>query len=151
MDVEIVSHLDFRQFSADCELVVVLAERARDIIDMVERRILLAEHGDVVIGPVHGRAHQIHGAGINPDILFVDVLLVNCLRDKCAVGCQHKAPHLRIDCDIAEPRGRQNFLVDLPHLAADSENVVCLLLRAIGHADTAREVDERNLRAGLFF
>ena len=151
MDVEVISHLDFRQFSADCKLVVVLAEGARDIVDMIVRRRLFAEYGNVVVGAVHGRTHQIDRTGIHADVIFVNVFLMNGLGDKRAVGSQHEAAHLRINRDLTESRGNQDFLVNPLHLSADLRNIVGALFRAIGDAHASREVDEGNLRARLLF
>ena len=118
---------------------------------MVVRGRLFAEYGDVVVGAVHGRTHQIDRAGIHTDIVLVNVFLMNGLGDECAVGSQHEAAHLRINRDLTESRGNQDFLVNPLHLSADFRNIVGALFRAIGDAHAAREVDEGNLRARLLF
>ena len=105
----------------------------------------------MVVSAVHGRTHQIDRAGIHTDIVLVDVLFVNGLGDKRAVGSQHEAAHLGINRDLTESRGDQNLLVDPPYLSADFQDVVGTLVRAIGHAHAAREVDKGNLRARLLF
>ena len=43
---------------------------------------LLAHDGDVVIGAVHGRAHQVGGAGVHADVLLISVLFVDGLGDQ---------------------------------------------------------------------
>ena len=48
--------------------------------------MFLAQHGDVVVSAVHGRAHQVGCAGIQTDVFLIDVLLVDGRGHQRAVG-----------------------------------------------------------------
>ena len=115
---------------------------------MVAGGVLLAQHRDVMVGAVHGRAHQVGRAGVNADVLLVNMLLVQHGGDKCAVGCQHEAAHLGEDGDITHAGGHQNLLKLLAHALADGSNVVAALVGAVGNTDAARKVDELDFCAG---
>ena len=67
----------FGQHPVDGKLVVVLAQAADHIVLVVAGSVLLAQHGDVVVGAVHGRAHQVGGTGVHTDILLINVLFVD--------------------------------------------------------------------------
>ena len=58
------------------------------VILVVAGGSFLAQHGDVVIGTVHGRTHQVGSAGVYTDILLIGVLFVDRLGHQCAVGRQ---------------------------------------------------------------
>ena len=76
VDADDVADLDGGQAPVDGKLVIVFAQAAGHIVDVIQQGILLAQNGDVVVGAVHSRAHQIGGAGIQTNVLSVDVLLV---------------------------------------------------------------------------
>ena len=59
------------------KFVVVLAQAAHHVVCVVAGGVLLAQHRNVVVGPVHGRAHQVGRAGVQTDVLLVDVLFVD--------------------------------------------------------------------------
>ena len=61
------------------KLVVVLAQAAGHVVGVVAQRVLLAEHGDMVVCAVHRRAHEVGRAGVQTGILLIGVLLVDAL------------------------------------------------------------------------
>ena len=65
---------EFREDASDGELVVVLAEGAGDIIDVVAGAVFLAEDGDVVVCAVEGGAHEVGHAGVHSCVVAVGVL-----------------------------------------------------------------------------
>ena len=77
---------DLGEGALDGELVVVLAERAGDVVDVVGGEALLAQDGDVVVGAVEGRAHEVGHAGVEADVVAVGVLEVADGGDEVARG-----------------------------------------------------------------
>ena len=112
---------------------------------MVAGLVLLAQHRDVMVGAIHGRAHQVGCAGIHTDVLLVDVLFVQHRRDQAAVRSQHITAHLGEERHIPHSSGNQNFLKLFADALADLGDIVAALLRAIGDAYAARQVDELDL------
>ncbi len=147
VDAEVVAHFDFGQQAIDGEFVVVFAQPARNVVEMIGRRVFLAQNCDMVIRAIHGRPHEIHGAGIQPDIVFVDFLFVHGLGDEAAVGARHKAAKLGHQRDVAHAGGNEHLLIDLAHAFADFENIVGLLFREVGDADAAGEIDKADMHA----
>ena len=143
VDHKQVAHVDMRQLTIDGELVVVLAQIARNVVRVCDRRrglvgaTRLAHHRNVVVGAIHGRANQIDGTGVHADIVLVDLLLVDGLGDQAAVGAHHKAAHLGADGHIAHAGRNQDLVVCRVHSFADGMDIVGLLLGQVGDADAA--------------
>ena len=143
VDYQHVAHIDMRQLAVDGELVVVLAQIAGDVIRVCDRgsglvgATRLTHDGDVVVGAIHGGADQVDRAGIDADIVLIDLLLVNGLGDQAAIGAHHKAAHLGADGNVAHACGNQNLVVGRMHSFADGVDVVCLLLGQIGDTHAA--------------
>ena len=115
---------------------------------MVAGFVFLAQHRDVVVRAVHGRAHQVGGAGVDTDILFIDMLFVQHRRHQRAVGRQHVAAHLGKQRHIPHPGRDKDLLKLAAHALADLGDVVAALVGAVGDAHAARQVDELDLGAG---
>lgn len=98
VDHKQVAHVDMRQLAIDGELVVVLAQIARDVVGVRDGRCglvvatQLAHHRNVVVSAIHGRTNQIDGTGVHADIVLVDLLLVDGLGDQASVGAIIKRP-----------------------------------------------------------
>ena len=148
VDINDVANVDLGQHPVNGKLVVVLAQTAHHIVHMVARLIFLAQHGDVVVSAVHGRAHQVGCAGIQTDVFLIDVLFVDGSCHQCAVGAGGKAAHLSKDGHIAHACGHQNFLKLLAHTLADGHDIVLGLLRAVRDAHTAGQVDITDVHTG---
>ena len=144
-----------RQLAINGELVVVLAQIARNVVRVCDRRrglvgaTRLAHHRNVVVGAIHGRADQIDGACVDTDIVLVDLLLVDGLGHQAAVGAHHKATHLGANRHIAHAGGNQNLVVGRMHSFADGMDIVGLLLGQVGDADAAGQIDKGDVCAGL--
>ena len=155
MDYKQVTHVDMRQLAIDSELVVVLAQIARDVIGVRDGRCglvgaaRLTHHRDVVVSAIHGGTNEVDGTGVHADIVLVDLLLVDSLGDQAAVGAHHKAAHLSADGHIAHAGGNQDLVVCRVYSLADGANVVGLLLGQVGDADAAGQIDEGDVCAGL--
>ena len=149
VDHKQIPHVHLGQHPVHGELVVVLAQGAGDIVFVVPGGILLAHNGDVVVGPVESGTHQVRGAGVHPDVLLVDVLLVDGPGHQTAVGPQHEPPQLAAEGDVPHAGGHQDLLKLPPDILADDGDVGGLLLRQIGNAHAAGEVDIPNVAAGL--
>ena len=140
VDHEQVAHIDLRQLTVDGELVVVLAQVARDVVRVRDRRrglvgtTGLAHHRNVVVSAIHGRTNEVDGTCVHADIVLVDPLFVDGLGDQASVGAHHKAAHLGADRHIAHAGGNQNLVVGCVYALADGVDVVSLLLGQIGDA-----------------
>ena len=134
VDHEHITHVDMRQLTIDGELVVVLAQVARDVIRVRDRccglvrATRLSHHRNVVVGTIHSGTNEVDGACVHADIVLVDLLLVDGLGDQAAVGAHHKATHLGVDGHIAHAGGDQNLVVGCVYALADGVDVVSLLL-----------------------
>ena len=148
VDVEHVPDVDLGQHPVDGKLVVVLAQAAHHVVHVVAGGVLLAQHGDVVVSAVHSRAHQVGRAGVQTDVLLVDVLFVDGSCHQCAVGAGGEAAHLGKDGHIAHAGGHEDLLKLLAHALADGQDVVLGLLRAVGDAHAAGQVDVADVGTG---
>ena len=64
MNNQVIPHIHFGKHPVYSKLIVIFTKRPCHIVHMVARLIFLAQHGDVVVSAVHGRAHQVGCAGI---------------------------------------------------------------------------------------
>ena len=102
----------------------------------------------MVISAVHGGAHQVCGAGVQTDILLIDVLFVDDGGHQCAVGAGGKAAHLAEDGHIAHTGRHKDLLKLFAHTLANGHDVVLGLLRAVRDAHAAGQVDIADMRTG---
>ena len=107
MNEKQVANGNFRQHSVYSKLVVVLAQAARYVIFMVAGSILLAHNGDVMIGAINSRTHEVSSAGITADVLLIDMLLVDSLRYQRAVRSEHIAAQLSEELHIVRSEERR--------------------------------------------
>ena len=135
VDVQVVSHLNLREPAVDREFVIILAQGSGHIVNLVSGRILLAEHGDMVVSAVHGRAHQVRRAGVHADVLLVDVLLVDRLRDQAAVRSHHEPSHFGENAHVSHSMRHQDLIVHPVHSCPDLRDVSPIVLRTVGNAD----------------
>ena len=116
---------------------------------MVAGLVLFAHHGDMVVGPVHGRTHQVAGTGIHADVLLIDVLFVDGPGDQMSVRTGHEAAQLGIQGHVTHPGGHQHLLIGPADSLADDGDIIGRLLRTVGDPHAAGEVDEGDMDAGL--
>ena len=151
VNCDIVTDVNLRQHPVNGKFVVVLTQRTGHVILMIAGFVLLAQYGDVMVRTIHGRTHQVHSAGIHTDVFLVCMLLMDDLGYQMSVRCHHVAAKLRINCNITHTGRYQNLLVYLAHAFADGPDIVRLLIRTIWNSDTTVQIDEGDMRAGLFF
>ena len=149
VDDQHIAHIDLGQHTVNGKLIIVLAQTADHIVFMVAGGVLFAQHGDVVVGTVHGRAHQVGSAGIQADILFINVLFVDGCGNQAAIRSQHKAPHLGKDGNVAHTGGHQDLLKLFADTLANGQDIIGALLRLVGNANAAGQVDELDVCTGL--
>ena len=147
VDDHAVADVNLWQLAVDGELIVVLAERARDVVRVVAGLVLLAGDRDVVVGAVHGRAHEVGHAGVEADVVLVGFLLVDCRRDEPASRARDGAAALGHHGDVAEALRYHHLIVELVDALANCFEVDRLLFRAVGDADAAADVDELDVDA----
>ena len=142
---DIIPNLNLRQFPVNGKFIIVFTQRPCHIIGVVTGRILLTQHCDMMVRAVHGRAHQVHCAGIHADVLLMGVLLMNHLRHQMPVRSHHEAPQLCIDSHIPHTCGHKYFFIDLADALANHLDIIGLLIRAVRNPDTAGEVNEGDI------
>ena len=116
---------------------------------MVAGRALLAHDRDMMVRSVHGRAHQVAGAGVRADILLVDMLFMDRACHEMAIRCEHEAAELRVQRHIAHAGRDEDLLINLAHALADDGNVVFGLLWPVRDTHAAGEIDIGDMAAGL--
>ena len=150
MDSDIISDVDLRQHPVDGKFIIVLAQGTCHIVLMVAGLILLAQHGNMMVRSIHGGTHQVHGTGIHTDVFLVGMLLMNHLGHQMSVRRHHVSAKLCVNCHIAHTGRYQNLFVYLTHAFADGTDIVRLLIRTVRNTDTTGQIDEGDMRAGLF-
>ena len=115
---------------------------------MIQNGIFLAQNGDMVIRTVHGRTHQVSGAGIQTHVFPINMLLVQDCGNQMSVRRQHEASQFRINGHIAHAAGRQNLLKLLADTFTNGGNIAAGLFRTVVHTDAAGKIDESNMRTG---
>ena len=150
VDGEIVSHLDLGKHPVDGELVVVFTQRAGYVVLVIAGLIFFSQHGDMMVCAVHGGTHQVYSAGVAAQVFLMGMLFMNHLCDQMSVGSHHETAQLGVDCHVSHTCRDENFLISMLHAVRDFIDIVCFLIRAVGDPDAAGQVDEADIRAGLF-
>ena len=101
-----------------------------------------------MVGPVHGRAHQVGGAGVQTDVFLINVLFVDGRCHQRAVGAGGEAAHLGKDGHIAHASGHEDLLKLLAHALTDGYDVVLGLLRAVRNTHAAGQIDVADVHTG---
>ena len=151
VDKQKISLFDFRKHAVNGKLIVVLAQGTYHIVHAGTGLILPAHDRDVMVSAVHGRPHQVHGAGVHAHILLISVLLMNGLCHQGAVRPHHETSQLRAQSHIIHTGGNQNLFIDPSYAVTDCQDVIGLLVRTVGDSDAAGQIDERDMDACLLF
>ncbi len=109
---------------------------------MIAGFIFLAQNRDMMICPVHGRAHQVGGAGVDSDIVFISLFFMQDFGDQMPVGTQHETAAFSINGDISQAVRHQDLIIGSMDAFSDNGNVIGLLIGTIGDADASGQVDE---------
>ena len=117
---------------------------------MIAGRLFLAHDRNVMIGSVHGRTHKIGSAGIQSDILFINVFFMNGFCHQTAIGSHHETAHFRAEAHISHARRNQYLFVHSAHAVADGLDIIRLLIRPVGNAHSSGQIDKGNVTACLF-
>ena len=149
MDEEQVALIDLRKHAVDCKLIVVLAEGACHIVLVVTRLILFSHNRDMVVSAIHSGTHQVYRARIDADVLLIGMLLMDRSCHESTVRSQHETSKLSEDRNIAHSCRNKNFLVSLSYALTDDLDIIRLLIRSVRDTDSAGEVDELDISAGL--
>ena len=149
VDEEQVALIDLRKHTVDRKLIVVLAEGTCDIVLMVAGLVLFSHNRDMVISAVHSRAHQVYRAGVDADVLLIGMLLMDRSCHESTVRGQHEASKLCEDRHVTHSCRNKNFLVNLSYALTDDLDIIRLLVRSVRDTDSAGEVDELDISAGL--
>ena len=151
VDIENIAHINFRQHTVDCKLIVIFAQTACYVIFMVAGCVFLPQNSNMVIGAVHSRTHQICRAGIQSDVFLIGMLFMDGSCNQCAVGSQHKASHFGKDGNIAHACRCQNFFVYPSYPFADCHDVTFKFIGFVRNADPTGKVDKCNMNIQLVF
>ena len=146
---EQVTDVDLGQHTVARKLVGVLAEPAHHVVAPGCGLALVTHHGDVVVGAVDGRAHEVGGAGVDAQVVVVGDLLVDHTGHKAARRRQHPAAKLGSKGHVTHTRGNENLLVHAAHALAHGSNVHGNILGAVVDANAAGEVNQPHVHAKL--
>ena len=149
MDEDQIADINFWQFSINGEFVIVFAQTAGNIINMVTRFVFLTHDSNVVIRSIYCRAHQISCAGIKADIFFVSMFFMDGFGHKSTIRSHHEAAHFCHNRYITHTSRHKHFFKCLAYTLANSKYVVALLRRSVRNTNTAGEVDEFNAGTGF--
>ena len=149
VDDDQIANVDMRQGPVNGKLVVVFAQRADDVVDMVVGLVFLAGNGDVMIRAIHRRAHQVGGAGVQPDILLINMLFMDGGGHQTAVRAGHIAAKFAGDVYM-HTGGNNHLLVQSAHIVCNLFNIRRRLLRAVGNAHAAGKVNHKKVCADHF-
>ena len=144
-----VAHVDCGQVTLHGEFVVILAERTNHVVNVIQRLVFFADHGDVVVRAIEGGTHQVGHAGVEADVIAVDVFAVDGVRYQIAVGCHDDAAIFREDVEWRKPRRNNDFFVLLADARADAFQIDRRLFGTIRHADTTTQIDKVELDANF--
>ena len=148
MDIDDIANVDLGQHTVDGKLVVVLTQTAHHIIHMVAGLVFLAQHSDVMVCAIHGGTHQVGSAGVQTDVLLIDMLFVDGRCHQSTVGAGGKAAHLGKDGHITHAGRHQDLLKLSAHALTDGHDVIFGLLRTVRDTHTAGQVDVADVHAG---
>ncbi|MPM29924.1 hypothetical protein SDC9_76466 [bioreactor metagenome] len=144
-----VARFGLGQRTVHGELVVVFAECANHVVNVRQRLVFLAHHGDVVVSAVHRGPHEVAGAGVHADILLVRFLFMDRARHQIPERPRDIPSQLGEDADLQAGR-LDNAVVFALHFLAHVADVRLLFVGAVRNADAAGKVDHGNHRACLF-
>ena len=149
VDKQQIAPFNFRQHTVHGKFVAVLAKGAGHIVLVVAGLILLAQHRHMVIRTVDGRAHQVHRTGIHSNVFFMGMFFMDCRGYQTAIRSHHKTSHLGINRHIAHTVGGKHLIIHLMYTGADLQNIIRLLLRTVGNANAAGQIDKADFYAQL--
>ena len=118
---------------------------------MIARLVFLTKDGDVVVSTVNSRTHQIAGTGIEPNILFINVLLMDTFCYQVAIWSQHEAAQFSKDRDVTHSGRNKDLFKLFADAFADHGNIIWLFVWCVWDSDTAGQVDIFNIGTGFFF
>ena len=104
----------------------------------------------MMICTIHCRTHQVYCTGINTDILFVRVLLMNCLSYQTAIRSHHKTAHLCVDRNISHSCRNKNFLINLTHTFSNLSDIIRSLVWSVSNSHTTGKIDKLHMSSCLF-
>src|SRR5574344_945460 len=148
-DDDVVAPFEHGQRALDRELVVVLAEGAGHVVDGRVGRILLAGNDNLVIGAVEGRTHQVGHARVESGVAPIGALDVQDIGHEIAVRPRDAASALHEELERLQSLRRHQLVVSGMNAGADALQVHRLLVRTVGNADAAADVDELEVDAEL--
>ena len=137
MDNQQVPDINLRQHAVNRKFVIILTKGACDIVFVVAHAIVLTHDCDMVVSAVHRRTHQIHGTGIASYILLMGMLFMDGTRNQTSVRSHHEASQFCINCHVAHTCRDKHFLINFAHPLTNRTNIIGLLVRTVGNADSA--------------
>ena len=118
---------------------------------MIAGSIFFTHNGNVMIGTINCRTHQVSCASIKADVFFVGVFFVNCSCNQSTVRSKHVTTKFGEDFNIAHTSRNEDFFISFANAFANCKNIVFRLFRFVSNADTTGKVDELNVSASFFF
>lgn len=145
-----VPNVDSRKPSIDGKFVSVFTKRPRQIVKLVVRVLLFASYRDVMIGAIDGRPHEIRHAGVEADVLLVNILDMEHSRYKIPIGPGNDAPTLHVKREGVKAAGSNQPVVAGTDAVADVQKIDGGLFWFVGDPNPAANVDKVDAKVQLF-
>ena len=137
MNHQQISFLDFRKHTIHCEFIIVFTKRTCHIILMVTWLVFFSHNCNVVICPIHSRAHKVHRTGIHSNIFLMGVFFMDGFGYQTTIRPHHKSSKLCVNGNLSHSCRNQDFFIGFPDTLSNSADIIRLLVRCIRNTYTA--------------
>ena len=140
VDHDNISRRQLRQCAINGKLVVILTERPRHVVNLCVLTALFSNHGDMMIGTVQRRTHQVGHAGIQPRKSLVGLLDMKYTRHQVPIGSRHHATAFHIKLQRSKTLGCYPLRISLANAITDHLQGNGFVFRSIGYPNAAANV-----------
>ena len=142
VDDEQITRLQWWELTIDGKLIVVLAERAYEIVALTRYHMLFTEHADLVVRTIHTWAHQVGHGCVEASVVAIGMLQMAHMGQEIAVRTGDQPPALHC-------QGRWSVLRTLEQCHVGSTNpcpkrhqIERRLFGPVGDANTPTKIDQ---------
>src|SRR6056297_2134206 len=111
VDRQDISFFDAGKLALYRKLIVVFAQRTNNIVELISRFAFFTDNVDMMIGVIHTRTHEGRHAGVNTNIVAIDVFMINRPSQQTTMGAGHKATTFHVhfrDITVSLFKGGKN-------------------------------------------
>ena len=106
-----VTFNNFRQFSLHCKFITIFAKASNDVVNMIFWSIFLTAYCNFVIAAINPRTHKICHTAVKTNVFAVNVLFVNCCRNKPSVRASNWTSAFPVNCHWIKTCWNYNSIV----------------------------------------